>query len=72
VQDVATRFEVPIQGGGQGLSLAQLFHILASSGDFAEYTVEKSTLESVFMKVIRENNVREEDSRRQSSWWRCC
>lgn len=49
--DVATRFEVPIQSEG---GLAQLFHLLSSQGDFAEYTVEKATLESVFLKVIRE------------------
>lgn len=55
--DVATRFEVPIDT----VSLAQLFHLLAEKGDFAEYTVERAALESVFLKVIRENNVLEED-----------
>lgn len=59
--DVATRFEVPIEEGN-GLTLAQLFHILSSQGDFREYNVEKATLESVFLKVIRGNNVLEEDS----------
>jgi len=69
-EDVATRFEVPIQGEN-GLSLAQLFHILASRGDFAEYTVERATLENVFLKVIRENNVLEEDTKRgRAPWWR--
>jgi ATP-binding cassette, subfamily A (ABC1), member 3 len=63
--DVATRFEVPIN---QGTSLAQLFRILSSNGDFSEYTVERATLESVFMKVIRENNVAEEDSGRRRRW----
>ncbi|KAJ6606797.1 hypothetical protein B0H10DRAFT_1819461 [Mycena sp. CBHHK59/15] len=58
--DVATRFEVPIEKEN-GLSLAKLFHMLSSHGDFSEYTVEKATLESVFLKVIRENNVQEED-----------
>ncbi|KAG1879528.1 hypothetical protein C8R48DRAFT_589537 [Suillus tomentosus] len=58
--DVATRFEVPIQEGS-GFTLARLFHILSSQGDFQEYTVEKATLESVFLKVIRGNNVMEED-----------
>ncbi|EGN93723.1 hypothetical protein SERLA73DRAFT_97671 [Serpula lacrymans var. lacrymans S7.3] len=70
--DVATRFEVPILQGKDGLSLAQLFHILSSQGDFQEYTVEKATLESVFLKVIRENNVLEEDttpSRRRRFWF---
>jgi ATP-binding cassette, subfamily A (ABC1), member 3 len=56
--DVATRFEVPIEN----VSLAQLFHLLAQNGDFAEYTVERAALESVFLRVIKENNVLEEDS----------
>jgi len=64
--DVATRFEVPIQAegvnSGSHLSLSGLFQTLASSGAFAEYTVEKASLESVFLKVIRQNNVAEEDS----------
>jgi len=59
--DVATRFEVPIESEN-ALSLAQLFDTLSSHDDFTEYTVEKATLESVFLKVIRENNVREEDN----------
>ncbi|KAJ6479217.1 hypothetical protein C8R47DRAFT_1019314, partial [Mycena vitilis] len=58
--DVATRFEVPIEKDN-GMSLAKLFHLLSEQSDFAEYTVEKATLESVFLKVIRENNVQEED-----------
>ncbi|KAI0042590.1 P-loop containing nucleoside triphosphate hydrolase protein [Auriscalpium vulgare] len=68
--DVATRFEVP----RAGLSLAQLFHVLATQGDFAQYTVEKATLESVFLKVIREHNVAEEDRRGRTArrWWRLC
>lgn len=64
--DVATRFEVPIS---DGFSLAQLFHVLSTHGDFSEYTVERATLESVFLKVIRENNVAEEDHVRQRRWW---
>ncbi|KAK0209024.1 hypothetical protein DFS33DRAFT_1372220 [Desarmillaria ectypa] len=60
--DVATRFEVPIS---DGFSLAQLFQVLSRHGDFSEYTVERATLESVFLKVIRENNVSEEDHARQ-------
>ncbi|KAF5385138.1 hypothetical protein D9615_001087 [Tricholomella constricta] len=68
--DVATRFEVPIEAGG--MSLAQLFTLLSSEGDFSEYTVEKASLESVFLHVIRENNVREEDNvvRGKRSWKR--
>ncbi len=63
--DVATRFEVPI---GDDFSLSQLFHTLCSSGDFSEYTVEKATLESVFLKVIRENNIAEEDQVQGRTW----
>ncbi|KAI0830875.1 P-loop containing nucleoside triphosphate hydrolase protein [Trametes gibbosa] len=66
--DVATRFEVPIGGG---MSLAKLFAIL-SRGNFSEYTVERATLESVFLKVIRENNVLEEDTEKKRRWWRVC
>nr|VWP02214.1 Beta-galactosidase [Ganoderma boninense] len=66
--DVATRFEVPI---GTGMSLAQLFAVL-SEGGFAEYTVERAGLESVFLKVIRENNVLEEDRDKKRRWWRMC
>ncbi|KAF8204239.1 hypothetical protein K438DRAFT_1757492 [Mycena galopus ATCC 62051] len=68
--DVATRFEVPIEKDN-GLTLAKLFHLLSAQGDFSEYTVEKATLESVFLKVIRENNVQEEghETPRRRRWW---
>ena len=66
--DVATRFEVPL---GSGLTLARLFAVLARGG-VAEYTVERATLESVFLKVIRENNVLEEDTEKRSRRWRIC
>ncbi|KAJ7726366.1 hypothetical protein B0H16DRAFT_1592682 [Mycena metata] len=68
--DVATRFEVPIEKDNSGLTLAKLFHLLSAQGDFSEYTVEKATLESVFLKVIRENNVQEEgqESHRRRRW----
>jgi len=82
--DVATRFEVPIQNvknrenvpasesGAQAMTLAELFRILSKSDDFSEYTVEKASLESVFLKVIRQNNVLEEDTDgRKKPWWRC-
>jgi ATP-binding cassette, subfamily A (ABC1), member 3 len=71
-EDVATRFEVPIDPLGQnGLSLASLFAVLSEHGDFSEYTVERPSLESVFLKVIREANVAEEDSTvTRSRWWR--
>jgi len=35
-------------------------YLSSKHGDFTEYIVEKATLESVFIKVIRENNVKEE------------
>lgn len=64
--DVATRFEVPVDS----ISLAQVFRLLSTQGDFTEYTVEKATLESVFLNVIRENDVLEEDNepRRVRRW----
>lgn len=66
--DVATRFEVPL---GADMSLARLFGLLSSQEDFAEFTVERAGLESVFLKVIRENDVLEEDrSKPGRSWWR--
>ncbi|KAF8634881.1 hypothetical protein AX15_000635 [Amanita polypyramis BW_CC] len=72
--DVAARFEVPISTGT--LSLAQLFDVLTTTGadDLGtEFTVERGTLESAFLKVIRENNVREEDTyRRHRQWWQIC
>ncbi|KAF8590206.1 P-loop containing nucleoside triphosphate hydrolase protein [Ramaria rubella] len=85
--DVATRFEVPIQAENSleqsnteapNLSLAQLFDTLSSQDDFPEYTVERISLESVFLKVIREHNIQEEDTiaqRRQQGKkkaWRIC
>jgi ATP-binding cassette, subfamily A (ABC1), member 3 len=72
--DVATRFEVPVAeaNDGAGITLAQLFKIL-SNGSFAEYTVEKASLESIFLKVIRENDVLEEDSKdaKKRKWFGC-
>ena len=68
--DVATRFEVPI---GEGMSLAQLFGVLSSQDELTEFSIEKAGLESVFLKVIRENAVQEEDSRTSKGrWWRVC
>ncbi|TRM70462.1 P-loop containing nucleoside triphosphate hydrolase protein [Schizophyllum amplum] len=67
--DVATRFEIPI-GEAQNMSLADVLHTLSSSADFTEYTVEKTTLESVFLKVMRDNKVGEEDdSTRRRGFW---
>ncbi|KAH9486185.1 ABC transporter A family member 6 [Psilocybe cubensis] len=87
--DVATRFEVPMSSidstsedgsiisinDGRGCSLAKLFGVLSSHDDgSSEYTVEKASLESVFLKVIKENNVKEEDKdrTRKKTWWKCC
>ncbi|KAF8167282.1 hypothetical protein B0H34DRAFT_792024 [Crassisporium funariophilum] len=58
VDDVATRFEVPIGitddiGGIE--SIAELFEILSKLYDFPEFTVEKSTLETAFIKIINED-----------------
>ena len=62
--DVATRFEVPVnaEGSEHSMTLSELFHALSSRGEFTEYTVERSTLETAFLKVIREHQVAEEDA----------
>ena len=67
--DVATRFEVSIESE-IGVSLVQLFNTLSNNNMFTEYTMEKATLESMFLKVIRENNVQEDNDRRHRSWWK--
>ncbi|KAJ7706884.1 hypothetical protein B0H17DRAFT_972841 [Mycena rosella] len=59
VEDLATRFEVPTAN----VPLADLFRTLATQGDFPEYTVAKATLESMFLKVIRDSNAEEVDNR---------
>lgn len=67
--DVATRFEIPIDQAG--FNLPKLFKFLAEQSEF-EYTIEKANLESIFLKVIRENDVLEEDnnSRSKRRWFR--
>ncbi|KAJ6526262.1 hypothetical protein DFH09DRAFT_1187858 [Mycena vulgaris] len=62
VEDLATRFEVPTAN----VPLAELFDTLATQGDFPEYTIEKGTLESMFMKVIRENEESQEEDNRET------
>lgn len=58
--DVATRYEVPVRStGGSGISLGELFGLLAETD--MEFAVERPMLESVFLKVIREHNVEEEE-----------
>jgi ATP-binding cassette subfamily A (ABC1) protein 3 len=63
-EDVATRFEVPVnaEGSEHTMTLSELFRALSSGGEFTEYTVERSTLETTFLKVIRENQVLGEDA----------
>ena len=68
--DVATRFEVPISSQGD-FSLAKFFKVLSSHGSFMEYTVERASLETVFLKVIQENKVGEEDEDPAQSRCRC-
>ena len=72
--DVTTRFEVPVASLGGEQALSKIFNLLASHDDSIEYSVEKATMESVFIKVIRENSVQEEDEEvrggwRRLSWW---
>jgi len=63
VEDVTTRFEVPVnaEDSEHSVTLLELFRALSSRGEFAEYTVERSTLETAFLKIIGENRVAEED-----------
>jgi ABC-type multidrug transport system ATPase subunit len=77
--DVATRFEVPLitaspdgeLSGRNALTLADLFTLLSAQDGFTEFSVDRVGLESVFLKVIRENQVREEGSEiKQRAWWR--
>lgn len=73
--DVATRYEVPVNEEGQ--TLADLFRILSEHGDaFSDYTVERVSLESIFLKVIREHNIKEEDfaarTRKKGFFGRLC
>jgi len=75
MEDVATRFEVPVDSSpGGALSLAKLFATLCDHGDFTEYTVEKASLESIFLKVVQEKGLDEERAGRidvgQIPWWK--
>lgn len=82
-EDVATRFEVPISAfpppagddvpsdSGSRETLASLFAVLARQDEQAEFTVERAGLESIFMKVIMENDVHEiEEGNDMSLGWR--
>lgn len=67
-EDVATRFEVPVGTGDGSMSLARLFELLSKRGGAGlEYAVERTSLETVFLKVIRANRVQEEDTVRKRS-----
>jgi ATP-binding cassette subfamily A (ABC1) protein 3 len=78
--DVATRFEVPLttsgpDGGTSGmkpLTLAELFALLSAQDAVIEFSVDRVGLESIFLKVIRENQVREEGDgpAKRRTWWR--
>lgn len=84
--DVATRWEVPLQpaetqrtsrpastsdiGLAPPTTLAQLFARLSEQRDFPEYSVDMVSLESVFLKLIREHQVEGEDAR-SKPWWKC-
>lgn len=56
-EDVATRFEVPISNE---ISLPLLFRALRTNGNTLEYAVERASLESIFLKVIRQHQIDEE------------
>ncbi|KAG9125344.1 hypothetical protein FRC07_008009 [Ceratobasidium sp. 392] len=69
-EDVATRFEVPIGD----TSLAGLFRALGSQKDEEdgakmEYTVERLGLESVFLKVIKEQGMSVKAEPKAKRWW---
>jgi hypothetical protein len=64
----------PYSGSSTGLAptttLAQLFARLSEQRDFPEFSVDMVSLESVFLKLIREHQVEGEDSR-SKPWWKC-
>ncbi|KAG8976224.1 hypothetical protein FRC05_004474 [Tulasnella sp. 425] len=64
--DVATRWEVPVS---EGRTLSALFGAL-SGQNLPEYAVERLSLESVFLKTIRNNNaaMEREDGPRRKKW----
>ena len=78
--DVATRFEVPLTttgvnegtSGAKPLTLAELFALLSAQDTFTEFSVDRVGLESIFLKVIRENQVKEEGESQtnRKAWWR--
>jgi len=73
--DIATRWEVPLQSSttqqDHTMTLAELFAILSEQDDFAEFSVDAVSLESVFLKLIRENKVKEEGEENHNRRWLC-
>ncbi|KAF9479407.1 P-loop containing nucleoside triphosphate hydrolase protein [Pholiota conissans] len=58
VDDVATRFEVPIGQSDEAtglMSIASIFEVLSQEEDFPDFTVGKSTLETAFIKIINDD-----------------
>jgi hypothetical protein len=53
---------VNVKGSEHSVTLPELFHALSLRGEFTEYTVERSTLETAFLNVIRGYQVAEEDA----------
>jgi len=53
-EDVATRYEVPISSD---INLPSLFRSLRLGGESLEYAVERASLESIFLKVIRQHEI---------------
>lgn len=62
--DVATRFEIPLSARNTNsadavTSVASIFEILerqSRSGNFPQFTVAKSSLETAFIKIINGNS----------------
>ncbi|KAG8840999.1 hypothetical protein FRB91_005451, partial [Serendipita sp. 411] len=73
--DIATRWEVPLQdpnNASHSMTLAELFTILSDQDDLSEFSVDTVSLESIFLKIIRENQVKEEgEENHKRAWWRC-
>lgn len=64
VGGVTTKFETLANAEGleHNKTLLRLFRALPSGAQLTECAVERSTLETEFLKVIRENQVAEEDA----------
>lgn len=63
VDDVATRFEIPLSTSSEAseshstlTSVASIFETLSKEGkDFPQFTVGKSSLETAFIRIINED-----------------